>query len=218
MSGRGRSVFLLAMACTTASLLLAADAAYAQETPALTPTPPRFLIGGGLDGFLRDGSRSMLQPTLHAGYELRLPRGRMTGVRLGLDYTTRYAGPTTTTLINGASAVENAQSVHSQVFGAVALATYRFTRGDAYPYGLLGGGVYGLRIVRHESPSAYSPGLDERGTRFSPALSGGFGLSVPIGSNAIFGEARLTYLSNGTGGDRPGVRSVVIPLVVGLRF
>ena len=110
------------------------------------------------------------------------------------------------------------QSGRSQVFGAVLLGTYGLVHGPLRVYALGGGGVYGLSSVRRGGQSSAGFVPSERVTRVSPAVSGGLGISVPVGSTALFGEGRVTYLSSGIGGTQPGVRSFVVPLVVGVRF
>lgn len=197
---------------------LPSQRAVAQDRARSEPRP-RITVGAGLDGFLRDGPAFTPQLALHAGYDFPLPRARARGfgLRLGADYTTRQYGASTARS-DGVPVATIDRSGRSQVFGAVLLGTYALAAGPIRPYALGGAGLYGLTGVRREPAALVSPGGTERVTRVSPALSGGLGLSWPIGAAALFGEARVTYLSNGLGGRAPGVRSVVVPIVVGVRF
>lgn len=215
-------------ALALAALVLAALAGVPVRAGAQPAVPndgqSRILLAAGLDGYLRDGSAFTPALAVHAGYEFgrggvlgRLGLGPRLGLRLGADYTTRRYTQTTLRF-NGDPALTIDRAGRSQLFGAILLATYALTDGPARLYTLGGAGLYGLTGVQREPASPVAPAGTSRTTRVSPALSGGLGASGRLAGVGVFGEARVTYLPNGLGGSRPGVRGVVVPLVVGVRF
>lgn len=202
-----------------------ASPAVAQDAPAARS--PRVTLGAGLDGFLRDGDTPTPQLALHAGYELRAHRGpasHRTGLRLGLDLTTQRFG-TTVLRANGVPFDTLDRSGRTTAAGVVLLGTYAFGGGRLRPYALGGGGVYYAHTERRvpavapvEGLTEGSPGFVQRGSRVSPAVSAGFGLSYALGRAALFGEARGTLLTGGVGGVPRTGRALYLPLVAGVRF
>lgn len=199
----------------------AAGAARAQE-PGL---PPRgaFVLGGGLDAFLRDGDRSTPQPTIHAGYEFpglaaRLGLGARTRVRLAGDFSTR-AGADVPLRVDGQPAGTSFRAGRSTAGGVLLLARVPLAAGRGLtPYGLGGGGVFAVSGSQQTFGADGAPLPVARSTRVSPAVSAGLGVEGAAGRVTLFGEARATLLPNGTGGTPRLGRGVYLPLVLGVRF
>jgi hypothetical protein len=169
------------------------------------------LVAAGLDGFLRDGSQATPQLAVHAGYDLRPAGAGRVGLRLGADYTTRRYGPSTVR-VDGEPVGTVDRSGRSRCTAPCSGHGPVHRRAGAHLRAGRRGPVRAIERQRAPEAPAYAR------TRLGPALSGGLGLEAPLGGMTVFGEARATYLTNGTGGTPRGGRAVVVPLVAGVRF
>ena len=187
------------------------------------PLRGAFVIAGGTDALVRDGSQWTPSAALHFGYEKQFGR-RGLAWRSGVDLWTQ-GHRDRKGFVNGTPAETLGRSGRSWMYGASLYGTWGrgAVAARVRPYLLGGAGVHRSTSVQRGTPRPGSgfpgaPSVDVARTSFS--TTGGAGLQADLGLIALFTEARYTRLLGAglgtSGGGLP--RNWLMPLTVGVRL